>query len=95
MSKKKSYCPYDDPDCFNCPFDDCKASLVDLNRQQAVQKKKELAERNRIIVDSFKKGASVKGLADRYGITEHAIIVVLHKAGLSAVRRKNYENASC
>ncbi len=40
--RERHNCPYDDPDCFNCPFEECTVTDADLKRQIAfnAQKKK-------------------------------------------------------
>lgn len=89
MSKEKSRCPFDDPNaCFTCPFDDCKATLKDMNRQYAAQKSIMLKRRNEEIVDAFNKGATPEGLGDRYGLEAVTIIGILNKSGIN-VRSKN------
>lgn len=87
MSKGKSYCPYDDPDCFKCPFSDCKASLTDINRQRASEHKRVLEKRNREIADAYLQGASTDGLAERYGMNRGTITAILNKEGIQ-IRRK-------
>lgn len=82
MSKEKSRCPYDEPDCFNCPFDDCKASLIDINRQQAVQTRKEKAKRDKEIISLYLQGTSMSGLAERYLMDPANVRRILKQAGI-------------
>jgi len=87
MSKEQSKCSYNSPDsCFSCPFDDCRATTKDLNRQSAYYKKKQLEQRNNEIIQAYNNGATTDGLADRYGMKKGSIVSILNKNGIFVKR---------
>ena len=77
-------CPYEEkPDCFNCPFSDCKADTRDLSRQLAVERAEARKERDRIIVEAYLKGADTEGLAERFGFSGTSNVCrILKRAGI-------------
>lgn len=52
---EKNHCPYDDPDCLNCPFDECIVSDADIVRQDAFRRKK----KGRKKLTTFARGSHV------------------------------------
>ena len=60
MSRKAHRCELNVPDCFNCPYPECYASLEDINRQEAIKNKQleniELEKRNALIIELYNSG---------------------------------------
>ena len=76
---KKKECLEDDPDCFNCPFPDCYATLQDINRQNAYEDNKAMKERNKAIVDLWNFGVSMSDIGRVYHMTPASIGYILKK----------------
>lgn len=88
-------CPMGDkPDCFNCPLPDCAADTKDINRQNAVLKILAREARNKEIIELWEQGASVEGLADRFGLTRTFVCEILRKAGID-VKKETQKRKRC
>lgn len=69
------------PDCFNCPFEECVATMEDINRQEAVRAKEErqkmVEQRNNAIIQGFQCGATIKELCDIYHLSEGTLRTIV------------------
>lgn len=72
-------CPYDDPDCFQCPFDECVASGKDISRQLNVKKQMYIIERNNAIVNAYKNGVTRENLVNRFKLNKSTISRILRE----------------
>ena len=77
--RKKKECLSDNPDCFNCPYPDCYATLDDINRQNAYDDRKVKKERNKIIVQMWNSGISMVDIGKAYNLTPSTIGYILKK----------------
>jgi len=83
MSKPKRGCPYNKPNCLECPFDDCYATLHDINRQNAIEKmEEENAERKRRdgkIKELYATGIGIPELSSSFNLSQGRIRAILKK----------------
>lgn len=77
--RKKKGCLSDNPDCFNCPFPDCYATLDDINRQNACEDRKAMKARNKVIVEMWNSGVCTNEIGKAYNLTQSAILKILKK----------------
>ena len=88
MGRVSKRCPYNEPDCFNCTFPDCQATLDDINRQQALKARKqeraEIIERNKQILEMYNNGVRPKDIQLKLGVTHNVVIntICRHKKSL-------------
>ena len=82
MGRKKRRCPYDDPDCLHCIFDDCYATMQDINRQEAYRNareiKKQLQERNDKIIQQFIQGKTLKEIEYEQNLSKGVVWKVVY-----------------
>lgn len=82
----------ENPDCFNCPFSDCKATMKDLNRQEVYQTHLIEVERNKKIVNLFvNEKVKIKELATRFSLSQPTIRKLLREEGVYD-RKRHSEN---
>ena len=66
-------CPFKEPDCFNCPYEDCIATVKDINRQNRIQTEKEeyaaRVLRNKDIIKAYEIGVSIEALCSMYSLS--------------------------
>lgn len=81
MAKHKGpICRELEPDCLNCPFDDCIASEKTIRKQLAYEKKQEYLSKLKEIYDfQDEENLSVKDLAERFGLSASAMYKILRK----------------
>ena len=79
----KPRCKSLDPDCLNCPFEDCIANQHDIMRQIAFQDKQEFEKRNTEIYKLYESGMTPSELGKRYGVSPQHIGKIVRK-----IRRK-------
>lgn len=79
--RKPRHCNQDEPDCLNCPYPDCIATMRDINRQNRIQAEKKMREfrrkRNEEILELYNQGYSVETLGKRYNITKARIYRII------------------
>lgn len=80
MGKKRG-CADLEPDCFNCSFEDCKASNKDIVKQIKYKEKQRIDERNKIIYDLFVKGCKAKDIAEGLSISKDTVYKAIKKEG--------------
>lgn len=81
MSKEGSRCKSNDPmDCFSCPYDDCIASGIDINRQNAAIAKKDREERDKRIVSMWNQGYSIEHLCAEFNMGPSRMKHILYEA---------------
>lgn len=84
MSRPRHCCPANEPDCLNCKFDECYATMQDINRQEAYQKAKELkkanAERDKRIVECYKAGMKMVHIQEQLHVTFRTVQKALSKS---------------
>ena len=77
MSKPIHRCELDRPDCFNCPYPECYASVVDINRQEAIRKKEikhtRINERNKLIIELYKSGKRNCNIINELGVNKNIV----------------------
>ena len=85
--QKKPRCLENEPNCFNCPFPECIATMQDINRQEAFRAKKEKQEiirmRNNAIIEAFKCGANIKELCEMFNLSSGVICKIVHPYRIS------------
>lgn len=88
MSKPKHGCPYNKPYCLKCPFDDCYATIQDINRQEALKNKeiteKYLHQRNQNIIELYQQGLNVKDISNQLSLTSSIVrrVISIYKRSL-------------
>lgn len=80
MSDKKSYCEFDKPDCLQCPYKDCIASVKDIKRQEAIANREYMQQRNQKILDLWNSGMSQKSIGERLSMNEFSVSHVISTA---------------
>lgn len=74
---KYSKCVSNNPDCNNCPFPDCVATLQDINRQESWKKRREGEKLRKELyiklVDARKSGMKYKQIKERYNVSYSTI----------------------
>ena len=80
-----NHCAEDEPDCLNCKYPDCIATLKDINRQNRIQSEKESAlekkQRNEKILELYEQGYDAPTLGKRFNLSKdhiYSIISSLH-----------------
>ena len=82
MDKWKHYsrCELKSEDCFDCPYDDCIATIDDINRQDSEVKAQQRQARTDEIVRLWNEGAGLykaEDIAKKYNMTVHGIMSLL------------------
>lgn len=76
------HCKEDEPDCLNCPFPDCIATMEDINRQNRIQTEKERQEemrkRNEQILGLYKEGFDVITIGERFNLTRNRVYHIIN-----------------
>ena len=79
--QKRPRCVENEPDCFNCPYPECIATMDDINRQEAIRSKKEkqaiVKARNAAIIEAFKCGATTKELCKMFNLSAGVICEIV------------------
>ena len=72
----------ENPDCFNCPYPDCKATMRDLNRQSAYVKRCQEEKRNQKIIDLYiKDKIKIADIAETMCVSVVTIRKILREGG--------------
>ncbi len=83
---KRRRCNAMEPDCFNCPFEECVATMEDINRQEALKAKKErqkmIDERNSKISEFFDYGIGIKELSEMFSLSQGTIRTIIKSQSL-------------
>ena len=84
---KKPRCTELTPDCFNCPFEECIATMQDINRQEAFKAKEErqkmVEKRNFDIIQAFQCGADIKELSQMFNLSCGTVRAIIHPYRIS------------
>lgn len=89
---KNSKCLSYEPDCENCPYQDCIASYDDVKRQLAYKNLEIMKKRNADIVYAYQHGATLDGLSIKYDMSKSGLLYILRKNGIKIRRGRNHEN---
>ncbi len=80
MGRMRRGCSADVPDCENCPYPDCWASVNDIKRQLAYENKLIMeARNNKIYKLKTVDGLSFKDIGERYGISDSRVHIIIQK----------------
>lgn len=88
---KDSRCLEYEPDCEHCKYHDCIATYDDVKRQEAYKNEKYYKKRNENIVNAFKGGATVDGLAEKYDMSNSGILYILRQNGIKINRGRKHD----
>ena len=96
IMKKTEKCIENQPDCFNCPYDDCVATYKDIVRQDKYRDHKAVEERNEKVVSLWNEGMTQALIAEKLALnatTVQSIISIERRKGRMHVRRSQKESA--
>lgn len=76
---KKPRCKELEPDCLNCPFDDCVAGDKDIRRQLSHERSKEKHKDRDDIYRLWKEGIKPKDLGVRFGMSRSGVQHIIER----------------
>ena len=88
MGWNNRLCNFDHPDCFNCPYDDCIATLKDIAKQSAAEVHDRNNERNDKIIELWNSGMDQKYIAERMNLTRSTVSNVVVRARKNGLERR-------
>ena len=78
------HCEFINPDCMNCPYEDCIATTEDIFRQNSFRANAERAERNRKIVKMRMDGYKMREIAERFKMNIQTVSTIVRIEGRKA-----------